>query len=66
MKLANWKAALFKRQPRYHKCCWCEKNINLNGFEYVCDGAGETLHYDCFNERWGIIRNENRKKHSDS
>jgi hypothetical protein len=62
MRLANWKTAILKRKPRYNKCVWCEERVNLNGFDYVCDGAGDALHQDCFNERWGIVKDENRKK----
>ena len=64
-KVAKWKQRLLNQTPRYEKCIWCEEAVNLNGFDYVCDGSGELLHHDCFNERLGIIY-EDRKKHSDA
>lgn len=47
--------------PRLERCIWCEKNVDLNSHDYVCDGSKQVLHVDCFNQRLGII-NENRKK----
>ena len=43
--------------PRFDKCAWCEKPVNLNGM-FTCDGAGETLHIECFNKRWELLKNE--------
>lgn len=61
----KWKQILLNKKPKYEKCIWCEESVNVYGFDYVCDGKGEILHYDCFNERWGIIKDEARKKRAD-
>lgn len=47
------------KDPRWDRCVWCEKPVNLNANDWVCDGHKEILHYDCFTERLGII-NEDR------
>lgn len=61
----TWKQILFEMPARHEHCEWCEELVNLNGFDYVCDGSGKTLHHECFNERLGII-NEDRKRYSNS
>ena len=62
---SKWKQILLAKQPKYEKCIWCEEKVNVFGFDYVCDGRGDILHYDCANERLGIIKDENRKKRTD-
>lgn len=61
----KWKQVLLRKQPRYEKCVWCETDVNMYGFDYVCDGAGDVLHHECAHERLGIIKDENRKKRTD-
>ena len=51
------------RMPRLERCIWCEKDVDLNGHDYVCDGNKQVLHVDCFTDRLGII-NANRQKHT--
>lgn len=38
--------------PRLYKCDYCGLDIDLNGYDYVCDAAGKTLHDKCFEKRW--------------
>jgi hypothetical protein len=49
--------------PRLERCIWCEKDVDLNGNDWVCDGSKQVLHVECFNDRLGII-NANRQKHT--
>jgi hypothetical protein len=65
-KFRSKRKQLAPRQPRYEKCVWCEQNVNLNANDWVCDGNKEVLHTDCFAERMGIIKDENRKKRANS
>jgi hypothetical protein len=65
MTYRSKKRQIAPRQPRFEKCVWCERNVNLNDNDWVCDGDKQVVHSDCFNERWGIIRDENRKKRAD-
>lgn len=53
-----------KPQARLVKCFYCSKQINLDGFDYVVDGAGEILHSNCFTLRWGLTK-EKQKSHAD-
>lgn len=53
-----------KAEPRYADCIYCNRSINLDGHNWVVDGNGETLHTNCFTERWGITK-EKLKNHAD-
>ncbi len=45
--------------PRWAKCVWCEKQFDLNGFDYVVDGGGKLLHDKCFHQRWKLNYGKN-------
>ena len=43
-------------EPRYKQCVYCNRKLDLNGHNWVCDGSGDVLHTECFNRRWGLIK----------